>query len=327
MAKLLRRVAAGLHVAIIATAAAASCGAPHAARAAETITLGAPGAPTGTLWPLLIGIDQGFFAAENLAIDLVFARSSASVIQQVAAGSLDLGETGVLDPVRAIDQGADVAIFCIQATPSPYGLVVKPGITSVHDLKGKLLAVGIATDIARDYLDAIFIANGMSDGDIESLPSTSTSARLAALESGAVVGAMLTAPALFRAQSDGFVLLALASDYPTGFPFSINRGWAASHRDAAKKFLAVHAKSLAWLDDAKNRDAAIAIMAKASKESVGDVTRSLDFYRRIAFFDRDTAVSKSGMRAAIALLQRRGDIKDQLAVEKLIVPEVSSFRE
>jgi NitT/TauT family transport system substrate-binding protein len=330
MAKFLRRFAACRRVAMIAAGVAALAFAPQAARAAETITYGAPGAPTGTLWPLLIGIDRGFFAAENLAIDLVFVRSSASVIQQVAAGSLDLGETGVLDPVRAIDANADLALLCIQATPSPYGLVVKPGIKSVHDLKGQLLAVGIATDIARNYLDAILAANGMADSDIDSLPTTSTSARLAAMESGAAVAGMLTAPALFRAQSDGFVLLDLASDYPTGFPFeaiSINRSWAASHAAAARKFLAVHEKSLAWLAEAKNRDAAIAIMVKASKESEGDVTRSLDFYRRIDFFDRDTAISKKSMRATIALLQKNGDIKDQLAVEKLVVPGLSRLRE
>jgi ABC-type nitrate/sulfonate/bicarbonate transport system substrate-binding protein len=330
MAKFLQRWAEIWRAGVVAAGIAAAACVPIAARAAETITYGAPGAPTGTLWPLYIGLEQGFFAAEGISIDIVFARSSASVVQQVAAGSLDLGETGILDPLRAIDAKADLAILCIPSTPSPYGLAVKPGIKTVHDLKGKLLAVGISTDIARTYLDAILAANGMADSDIDSLPSTSTGARLAAMESGAAVAGMLTAPALFRAQSDGFVLLAVASDYPTGFPFegiSINRPWAASHADAARKFLSVHEKSVAWLADAKNRDAAIAIMVKASKESEGDVTRSLDFYRRIDFFDRDIRVSRKGMRAAIALLQKNGDIKDQLAVEKLIVPELSSLRE
>ncbi|HEY1507247.1 MAG TPA: ABC transporter substrate-binding protein [Stellaceae bacterium] len=324
-----QRFAAVLRVTAM-SGAAAFAAVPIAARSAETISLGAPGAPTGTLWPLYIGIEQGFFAAEGLAIDVVFARSSANVIQQVAAGSLDLGETGALDPVRAIGQNADVAIFCIQATPSPYGLMVKQEIKSVHDLKGKLVAVGLAVDIARTYLDAILAANGMADADIDSLPSTSTAARLAAMESGAAVAGMLTAPALFKAQSDGFVLLATSSDYPTKFPFeaiSINRTWAAGHAEAAKKFLAVQAKAIAWLYDEKNRDAAIQIMAKASQDTIDNVAKSLDFFRRIDFFDRDTAVSKAGMRAAIALLQEHGDIKDQLAVERLIVPGISQLRE
>ena len=314
----------------LAAIAAALAFAPVAARATETISLGAPGAPTGALWPLYVGIDQGFFAAEDIAIDIVFARSSANVIQQVAAGSLNLGETGALDPLRAIDQRADVAIFCIQATPSPYGLVVTRDIKSVHDLKGKLVAVGLAVDIARTYLDAILAGSGMTDADIDSLPSTSTAARLAAMESGAAVAGMLTAPALFKAQSDGFVLLALSSDYPTGFPFeaiSINRSWAASHAEAARKFLAVQAKAIAWLYDEKNGDAAIQIMAKASNDKLDDVTKSLAFFRRIQFFDRDTAVSRAAMRAALALLQEHGDIKDEPAIEKLIVPGLSQLRE
>lgn len=330
MRKLFRRVAAALRVAAIAAVAAIAGFAPGAARATDTITFGHPGAPSGILWPLYIGIDQDFFAVENLAIDIVFVRSSASVVQQVAAGSLDLGDTGTLDPVRAIDQGADVAILCIQASPSPYGLLAKPGIKSVHDLKGKLIAVGDITDIARDYLDDILVGNGMADSDIDPLPSTSTAARLAAIESGAAVAGMLSAPALFRAQSDGFVLLALASDYGKSFPFeaiSVNRSWAASHPDDAKRFLAVQTKSVAWLYDEKHRDAAIQIMMKASKDSADDVGKSLDFYRRIGFFERDVAVSKAGMRATIELLQRRGDIKDALAVEKLIMPGIAQFRD
>lgn len=302
---------------------------PVAARAADTIAFGHPGAPTGILWPLYIGIDRGFFTAKDLAIDLFFAHSSASVIQQVAAGSLDLGDTGALDPVRAIDQGADVAILCIQASPPPYGLVAKPSIKNVHDLKGRLIAVGDTTDIARDYLDGILVGNGMADGDIDPLPSTSTSARLAALESGAVDAAVLSAPALFRAQSDGFPLLALASDYVKGFPFeaiSINRPWALAHPDIVKRFLAVQTQSVAWLYDEKNRAAAIEIMAKASKDSPDDVAKSLDFYRRINFFERDVAVPRAGMQATIALLQKRGDIKDPLPVEKLIVPALTQFR-
>lgn len=300
------------------------------ARAADAISFGHPGAPTGILWPLYIGIDQGFFAAENLGIDLVFAHSSAQVIQQVAAGSLQLGDTGTLDPVRAIDQGADVAILCIQAAPSPYGLVVKPEIKTIHDLKGKLIAVGDTTDIARDYLDGILVGNGMADSDIDPLHSTSTAARLAALESGSVFGAVLSAPALFHAQSDGFVLLALASDYVKSFPFeaiSVNRSWALGHADIVKRFLAVQTKSVAWLYDAKNRDAAIAIMAKASKDTPADVAKSLDFYRRIDFFARDVAIPRAGMEATIALLRKRGDIKDALPVERLIVPSINQFRE
>src|SRR6202035_3500776 len=54
------------------------------ARAADTIEYGSVGGPSAALWPLLIGSAKGMFAAEGLAVDLVFAPSSAAVQQQLA---------------------------------------------------------------------------------------------------------------------------------------------------------------------------------------------------------------------------------------------------
>ena len=304
--------------------------APREARAADTISFGHPGAPTGILWPLYIGIDQGFYAAENITIDLIFVHSSASVVQQVAAGSLDLGDTGTLDPVRAIDQGADIAILCIQAAPSPYGLVAKPAITDIHALKGRLIAVGDTTDIARDYLDGILVGNGMADSDIDPLPSTSTAARLAALEIGGgrgrrAVGAGLVSRAIrwicpARPRQRLRERLSLRGDFGQSL-----LGAGSSRYRQTVSCRATQERRLALRRE--ERDAAVAIMAKASKDKPDDVAKSLDFYNRIGFFERDVAIPKAGMEAAIAMLQRRGDIKDQLPAEKLIMPSLTQFRE
>jgi len=51
-------------------------------RAADTVTIGTVGSPSANLWPLFIGLDKGFFAAENLKIDVVYVPASAAVIQQ-----------------------------------------------------------------------------------------------------------------------------------------------------------------------------------------------------------------------------------------------------
>src|ERR1700749_4695620 len=57
------------------------------ARAVDTVTMGTGGSPSANLWPVFIGIDKGFFAAENIKPDLVYVPASAAVIQQLAAGS------------------------------------------------------------------------------------------------------------------------------------------------------------------------------------------------------------------------------------------------
>lgn len=91
------------------------------ARAADTVTIGTVGSPSANLWPLFIGLDKGFFAAESIKPDLIYVPASAAVIQQLAAGSLDMTmSTGLVDPIRAIDQGAAIALTRFEVQAPPY---------------------------------------------------------------------------------------------------------------------------------------------------------------------------------------------------------------
>ena len=40
-------------------------------RAMDTVTIGTVGSPSANLWPVFIGIDKGFFAAQNVKADVV----------------------------------------------------------------------------------------------------------------------------------------------------------------------------------------------------------------------------------------------------------------
>jgi hypothetical protein len=75
-----------------------------AASAAEAVTVGTVGQASGNLWPVFIGLNKGFFAAEDLKVDVVHVQSSAP------AGAADhrrlarhLHVDGLVDPMRAID--------------------------------------------------------------------------------------------------------------------------------------------------------------------------------------------------------------------------------
>jgi len=52
--------------------------------------------------------------------------------------------SGLVDPIRAIEKGAPLAIVRIEAQRPPYALLGKPGIKSMHELKGKVVSVGAA---------------------------------------------------------------------------------------------------------------------------------------------------------------------------------------
>src|SRR5436305_1829550 len=122
--KLLPRAALGIAVAALTGV--------FPVHAMDTVTIGTVGSPSANLWPLFIGLEKGFYAAENVKPDLVYIQSSASVIQQLSAGSLDMSmSTGIVDPIRAIDQGAALALIRFEVQVPPYALLAKPAIRSL----------------------------------------------------------------------------------------------------------------------------------------------------------------------------------------------------
>src|SRR5260370_39682018 len=106
------------------------------AGAAETVIAGGVSSGSTNLWPIHIGIRKGFFQAAGINVDLVFAQSNASVIQQVAANSINVRVgSGCVNPVRAVEKCAPLPPIPHQTHGPPYALLAKPALKSIADLK------------------------------------------------------------------------------------------------------------------------------------------------------------------------------------------------
>src|SRR5215831_11228022 len=296
---------------------------------AETVTVGLVGAVSSTHWPIYIGLAKGYFAAESLTPDLVFIQSSAALVQQLTAGSIDLAlSTGLADPIRAIDKGSPIAIVRIEMQAPPYALLAKPTIKRWPDLKGKTISIGGPKDITRIYLERMADPNGLKPSDYDTVFAGATSARFSALQSGAVDAAMLLPPFNFYAESAGFTNLGLTVDYAKELPFTgtvVGRAWAAAHKATLDKVLSVNAKSMAWFSDPANRAETIKIMVEASKLKQEDVAKSYDFLHKNAFFETTGKVSKAKMSALLAALKGLGDIEGSTDLEHFVLPGVTQL--
>lgn len=293
---------------------------------AETITAGLVGAVSSTHWPVYIGLTQGYFAAADLKLDLVFVQSSAALAQQLTAGSLDIAlSTGLADPIRAIDKGSSIAIVRIEMQAPPYTLLAKPAIKRWQDLKGKTISIGGPKDITRIYLERMAIPNGVKPADYDTVFAGATSARFSALQSGAVDAAILLPPFNFYAESAGFTNLGNTIDYASELPFAgvvVGRAWAAAHKSTLEKLLSVHNKSMAWFSDPANRAQAIKIMVDASKLKEEDVTKSYDFLHNNKFFETTGTVSRSRMGALVKALKELGDVEGSSEIDRFVLPGV-----
>jgi ABC-type nitrate/sulfonate/bicarbonate transport system substrate-binding protein len=317
-----------MHRAFAALAALLMAGVAGA-QAAETVTAGAIGSPSGTLWPFFIGVDKGFYAEAGITLDLVYAPTTGGVIQQLSAGSLDIvASTGLPEPINAIDKGAPIAIARIVAQANPYGMVGKPSIKRLEDLKGKIVSLGGVTDITSIYWRRMISAHGMAPTDFDILVVGATGARLAGVESGAVDATMLLPPVLFKAKEAGLTDLGLTIDYTRDLPFTgleVNRSWATAHLDLAKRSLAAYDTSVKWFLDDKNRDEAIAILGKATKLGQSDLDQTYDMFRKIAFFAPAPTVSRALLEGLMRAQIEVGDRQTMVPVDRLVMPSLTQF--
>ncbi|HXQ51908.1 MAG TPA: ABC transporter substrate-binding protein [Stellaceae bacterium] len=300
------------------------------AHAAEKVEAGFVGAAVAPIWPFLIADSKGLFAVQGIAFEFVFGPTAPGIVQQLAAGSLDVAIAGAADPIHAVDKGAPIAILRVIGQAAPYELIGKKGIASLAQLKGKTVSIGGPADITAVYWDRMARAGGLAKGEYDLIFGGSTGARLAALQSGSADAAMLIPPVNFRAKEAGFVTIALAMDYARDLIFSVmaaNRAWAAAHAATARALDDAVTQAVAWLHDDANRTEAIDIFVKASHSSRPDAEASYDFFRQIDFFERTGAVSRARLQNLIDAQRALGDIATPLTADRLVMQDVTKLAE
>jgi ABC-type nitrate/sulfonate/bicarbonate transport system substrate-binding protein len=259
----------------------------------------------------------------------VFAPSSTAIAQQVAAGSTNLTVgSGIVDPIRAIDKGAPIAIWRIDMQAPPYALLAKSSIKSMKDLKGKTISIGGAKDITRIFVERMLAPNGINSGDVDYVFAGATSARLSALQAGAVDAAILTSPHNFYAEAAGFTNLGWTVEYARDLPFSggaVNRAWAAANKPAFERFMGAYNKSVAWFQDANNRTEAVKIMMEAGRQKQEDVEKSYDFLQKGNYYELTGKLPRKPLTTLIGVLQELGDLPPGFALDRLLMPGVTQI--
>src|SRR5580693_4145285 len=257
--KIPRRVVLGL-------IGAAMLGRP--AHAADKIVGGTLGGQA-PLWPFYVAAGKGFFAGEDLDVEINFAQSGPAVAQQLTAGSFDVAlSIGNDNAIHAIDKGAPLAIVRIIGNTAPYALIGKAGLKAIADLKGKTISVGQVNDVTTVYFERMAAANGLQRSDYDEFVAGVAAARYAALKAGVADAAFVLPPLNFQANAAGYVTLGYSADYVKDLPFTgmvVRKSWAAANAPLAKRLLAATDKSIAWLTDDVHRGEAIEVLVSAAR--------------------------------------------------------------
>jgi NitT/TauT family transport system substrate-binding protein len=237
--------------------------------------------------PALVGVKQGILARNlgSTKLSTETFNAGPAAIEALNAGAIDAAYVGPNPAINSFvkSKGESVSIIAGAAAGGAQ-LVVRPGITSAADLKGRTLAspqLGGTQDVAlRAWLSSQgYKTNVDGSGDVAINP-TDNAQTLKLFQDGKIDGAWLPEPWASRLvlQAGAKVLVdekdlwdgslsGKAGEFPTTI-LIVNKKFAAAHPDTVKALLKGHAESVAWLNSASAEEKADVINA-ALQESAG----------------------------------------------------------
>ena len=271
-------------------------------------------------WPEYIATELGWFKENGVSLDMVVVGAGAA--QQVAAGALNIGYSGFPDFIRATNQGAPLKIVINAISAPPYAVYAKPAIKQIADLKGKTVSIGGTKDVTLIYMEAFIASAGLKASNLDFVYAKATQDRLAALLSGGADAAILYPPSSFRAGAAGYTYLGDIEAYLKDFPFTVwaaNTGWAANNREALLAYIRAYSRAVRWLYDAGNKERAVDILVKYSRQDRKDSADTYDYFvSKLHAFSSDGRISQAAYKRMTDALVDWGDLKEP-------VPPASKF--
>src|SRR5262252_3503560 len=95
--------------------------------------------------------------------------------------------------------------------------------------------------------------------------------------------------------------------------------------NVVKATAAVTDKSIAWLADTSHRGEAVDLLVKVAHASTEDAEDSYDYLRRIEYFEPSSKVSRSKLHNLIEPEKRAGNIDPGLAIDRLLMPDITEL--
>jgi len=177
---------------------------------AEEVTASYAG-PTITFLPAEVARQRGFFREQNLDIKYLLTRTEADRAA-LASGDLDYTLRAGSTFVSAA-RGLPVRVIFLGTTKPFWGLVVRPEVKSVKELKGK--SVGIPGLLGSQHISAkvILRQQGLDPDRDVIFRVVEVGARIAAVQAGSIDSSMMDYGEAFRAKKLGLKMLLNAADF------------------------------------------------------------------------------------------------------------------
>ncbi len=281
---------------------------------AETIKAGYVSRDLNYL-PFFVAQKKGFYAAEGVQVELVFIGGADLQLRALVAGELHVANINPDSVILWDEKGGSLKTVAGSSNAAPYYLIGGKNFKKIEDLKGARLGVASLTGGATSILLGYLKSKGLQHPRDFSLAviAGGTPARLTALESGAIAGAVLGVPFADMAIDKGFNKLGDTTEVIQAYQFNavnVNPSWAEKNRPSLVRFIKAHIRSLRWINDAPDQAAEFLTKEMGMKPPYGKI--GVDYFVKHKVYPSDGAVTLDGFKMNIQVQANDGLVKEPL---------------
>ena len=193
-------------------------------------------------------VERGFYAAEDLEVEVDITQASKTQMAQLCAGVWDLVSTNFDNVLYwSEDHGSDLLVVSALDSLPRQDLVVRPEIKSYEDFRGKVVAVDAAESGYVTPLRVLLSNAGLKENDDYTLTEFgATDGRVAAMAEGKAVGAMVSEG---RKLADGMWVMDAIGRLYTNYAsiVVVRREWAEANEALLLRYLRAHLGAAASL--------------------------------------------------------------------------------
>ena len=263
--------------------AAALCSSPLGAQINKPIYVSLPGPGNIQHLAYVVAKEKKFYDEMGLTnVNIVVLRGNAMNVQALLSGSVHY--SSAFGPsMQAMFKGEQIRVLLQIFNQIPFGLITRPDIKRLEDLKGQKIAVTFGGS-TYSVLQALFAKYGYSEKFAEYLNIPDNEGKAIALVQGRAAAALFAPPTDRPLLKAGFKRLIYMGDEFKNVPFSALQAMAKQIQEEPHKterMVKAVMKALYWIR--ANREASIDIIMKNGRLDQRDIAASLYDLMRDAY--------------------------------------------
>ncbi len=303
-------------VGVVALLAALFFAVPSQAQYTKPVYISLPGPGNIQHLAYAVGKEKKFYEEMGLAnVQIVVLRGNAVNVQALVSGAVHF--SSAFGPaMQTMFRGEQLRILVQIFNQIPFGLITRPEIKRLEDLKGTKIAVTFGGS-TYSLLQALFAKHGLPANFADYISIPDNAGKVLALQQGRVVAAFMAPPTDQPLLKAGFKRLVYGGDEFKDVPFSALLATAKTIReepDRTERMVKAVIKSLYWIR--ANREGSIDIIMKNGRLDQREIAASLYDLMRDAFIpalDPEGVMKRAEIE--IVLLKERPNFKPEQFID------------